>query len=351
MLPWRPAIGLMSRLVGHAAPEPESVAHEWWEIAPAERRRVAPAIALPGQIERVTRTEFGTKPEVIRHLLGGFETDEGPTRAFALRDAVLLDGVLYAGRARRHLRPDARLRALPKDPEPMGSGVLYESWVGNRWFGNWLTDDCVAYALAERFGVPVATLPAPKGHARDYEQLLGQRPRRLASGHFDELILLDDHGNTADRAARAARLTARLRIGLDTQPHPGVFLVRGVTGARRLLVNESAIADRLRDRLGFRVLDPEACDLATILGACAGARVVVGVEGSQLAHGLMVMGEQGTVLTLQPPDRVTSALKIFTDRQGQGFGLVVGRGTCDGFEVDGGEVLATLALISERRGV
>lgn len=351
MLSWQPAIGLMSRLVARKAPEPEAVAHEWWEIAPGETRFVPPAIHLPGQIERVIATEFGTKAEVIRHLLGGFEVREGPTRGFALRGADLVDGVLYAGRARRHLRPGARLRTRAEMPEQRTSGVLYETWVGNRWFGNWLTDDCLGYALAERFGVPVASMPAPKGHAAEYERLLGHRPRRFESCHFDELILLGDRANNTDRATRGARLAARLRVGLDTRPHPGVFLTRGMAGDRRLLVNEAEIAARLRDGLGFRVLDPLACDLATILGACAGARIVAGVEGSQLAHGLMVMGRDATLLTLQPPDRVTSVLKISTDRQGQGFGLVIGQGTCDGFYVDGAEVLSTARLIAEQRGV
>lgn len=351
MLSWRPGLSLVSRLVAGAVPDPEALAHEWWEIAPAESRFIPPALCLPGQIERVTGTEFGARAEVLRHLRGGFDVTEGPTRGFALRDADLVEGVLYAGRGRRALRPGARPRAFHPVPEERTSGVLYESWIGNRWFGNWLTDDCLAYALAERFGVPVATSPGKTGHAADYERRLGHRPRRFERVHFDELILLDDHGNNADRRARSARINARLRLDTDPEPGPGVFLLRGAAGDRRILVNEAEIAARLRDAHGFTVLDPLAETVPRIIAACAGARVIAGVEGSQLAHGLMVMDPGATLLTLQPPDRVTSVLKITTDRQGQGFAFVVGQGGRDRFHVDGAEVAATLALIEARRSL
>ena len=235
--------------------------------------------------------------------------------------------------------------------EERTSGVLYESLIGKRWFGNWLTEECLGCALAERFGVPVATAPAKTGHAAEYERRLGHRPRRFARCHFDELILLDDHANNADRRARTARMNARLRLGLRVEPGPGVFLLRGTAGDRRLLVNEAEIAARLRDEHGFLVLDPLAEEVPRLIAACAGAGVIAGVEGSQLVHGLMVMAPDATLLTLQPPDRVTSVLKITTDRQGQGFAFVVGLGAQDRFYVEWSEVAATLALIAARRGL
>jgi hypothetical protein len=351
MISWRPALGMMSRLVGGATMDPEVVAHEWWRIAEPETRFVPPAILLPGQIERIRICEFGTIEEVILHLRGGFEMTEGATLGFALRDADLVDGVLYTGRARRTLRPDARARPFYAIPEERTSGVLYESWAGNRWFGNWLSDDCLCYALAERFGVPGTSVPASRGHAAEYEARLGQRPRRFSRVRFDELILLNDRANNADRRARATRMRARLLLRIDAPERPGVFILRGETGDRRLLVNEIEIADRLRDEHGFLVIDPTRLDVPAILAACAGARIIAGVEGSQLVHGLMVMAPEATLLTLQPPDRVTSVLKIATDRQGQGFAMLVGQGDKTGFHADWAEVTATLRLIETAPGL
>lgn len=349
MISWRPALGMMDRLVSGKTLDPEAVAYEWWRIAEPESRSVPPAILLSDQIERVRACEFGAIPEVIHHLRGGFEMTEGATLGFALRDADLVDGVLYAGRARRTLRPEARARAFHAVPEERTSGVLYESWVGNRWFGNWLSDDCPCYALAERFGVPVASAPAPGGHAADYAARLGQRPRRFARVHFDEVILLNDRANNADRRARAKRMRARLLLDIDAPERPGVFILRGESGVRRLLVNELEIAHRLRDSFGFLVIDPTRMEVPAILAACGGARVVAGVEGSQLVHGLTVMPPDAVLFTLQPPDRVTSVLKIATDRQGQGFAMLVGQGDRSGFHIVWDEVAATLGLIEAGR--
>ena len=53
----------------------------------------------------------------------------------------------------------------------------------------------------------------------------------------------------------------------------------------------------------------------------------------------------GTLLTLQPPDRATTAMKLLTDRWQQRFAMVVGRGQAESFRIDWGEVVATLELV------
>jgi hypothetical protein len=53
----------------------------------------------------------------------------------------------------------------------------------------------------------------------------------------------------------------------------------------------------------------------------------------------------GTFLALFPPDRVTAAMKIMTDRLDLRFAIVVGKGDAQGFEISADEVEATLALL------
>ncbi|MNE15627.1 hypothetical protein D3C80_1085450 [compost metagenome] len=113
----------------------------------------------------------------------------------------------------------------------------------------------------------------------------------------------------------------------------------------RFLRNEKAIAEHLRQTRGFRVVDPLKTDVPSIIAACAGARVVVGVEGSQLVHGVNVLQTGGCVLTLQPPNRFVSYYKYLTDRDQQHFGFVVGMPEGDGFRIDIEEVERTLDLM------
>ncbi len=345
-LSFRPGLHAVRHVLGAPAPDLEAAAVERWEIAPAVTRRVAPARFLPGQLDRIRGTEFGSLAEVVRDFRGGFDTLHEETLGFRLRDVDLVDGVLYAAGALRHLRPRHHRVPAYRSPPEVTHGALYESWVGNRWFGNWLSDDCLTYPLAERFGA-VTTAVAPQGHVPRYESLLGMRPRRLERAHFDELILFRDRSDNADRRARACRLRTLVCAAAPFAPHAGVFLLRGGTGMQRILVNEAALAERLAAERGFAILDPSTAPVEEIVRACAGARVVAGVEGSHLVHGLMVMPPGACLLVIQPADRVVSVLKRIADRQDQTYAFVVGDCGQERFSADWGEVARTLDLAQE----
>ena len=51
---------------------------------------------------------------------------------------------------------------------------------------------------------------------------------------------------------------------------------------------------------------------------------MIGVEGSQLVHGVNVLQPGGALLALQPPNRFVSYYKYHTDRDNQHFAYVVG---------------------------
>ncbi|MFO1105124.1 MAG: glycosyltransferase family 61 protein [Amaricoccus sp.] len=335
----------MGRPFGLLPQELESTAIDRWEVAPSERIFIPPAIRLPGQMERIRGTEFGTVEAVMRDLRGGFEAEMGQTLGFRLTGVDLVDGVLYGAQAVKHLRPRERLMPAYLVPTEVTRGAMYESWVGNRWFGNWLSDDCLTYPLAAAYGDPVTSSLVRTGHVPDYEDRLGIEPRRIDRVHFEELILFRDTAHNASRRARADSFRARLIGGREPERHPGVFLLRGGTGAERILMNERAIAERLAAEHGFRVLDPSTAPLSKIVEACGGASIVAGVEGSHLVHGLMLMPRKATLMVVQPPERAVSVLKMITDRQGQRYAFVVATGDGVRFSAEWSEIVRTVDLI------
>lgn len=350
MLSWRPLSYRLRRLTGAAAPDLARIAVGREEIAPAETVAVPPALILPGQAERITRTEFAPRDMVLRSLAGDPAERMAPTLAWHLRDVDLVDGVLYASGTCLHLRRRSR-PPLPARLRDAGRGALYETWVGNRWFGNWLLDDCLSYRLAEAAGAPVTTMPDRGGHVPRYEALLGMAPRRIADAHFDELTIFDDHANNSHRMARAQDMRARLLAGRDPRPCPGVFLLRGRSGDARNLLNEAEIAERMERDYGFRAMFPEDHGVDELMEICGGARVIAGIEGSQLNHGIAAMAPGGTLLTLQPADRATTAMKLLSDRWGQHFAMVVGHGGAAAFRVDWDDIARTMDLIAARTGL
>lgn len=345
-------------------PPVTGLAAEHWEIWPEERAYAPPAIFLPGQLERIRGWAF-----VDSHpgpgMTGG-EVVHGATRAHLIKDVWLINGALYKKNAMTWLAPPlGRWTSLRAEDEIERAG-LYCSVIGNTYFGSWLIEDCVTYALASAEGIPVTVQKPPSAHAAHYEDWLGMTPRRLRTARFAELVLFDDAGQNTHKRRRFRAMVERLRARVGGAPGeslpgrvpglapvpvatgsapPNVFLLRGSSGVRRLLDNELEVAEYLEKCRGFRILDPMREDVPTLLTACAGADVVMGVEGSQLAHGMAVLREGGTLFALQPPNRFVRVYKDMTDRDRQHFAFVVGEPTATGFRVDPEEVARTLDLI------
>jgi len=320
----------------------QSAAVKSWEIAPGEKSIAPPAFALPGQLERVTGWEFSD--EHPRRQMQGGPVSHVATRGFLLQDVWLIDGALYKNDAHSWLAP--RYNRLPRVrvEREIERAAVYCTVPGNQYFGQWLMDDCVTYSLANAEGIPVTTAQPVNPHTHGYEDWLGMKPARLHNAFFRELVMFEDLSQNRHKHLRYRAMSDKLLSHVNATPHPGVFILRGGTGELRLLHNEMALAEYLRERRGFRILDPATADVPSIVAACAGARTVVGVEGSGLMHGILVLQPGCSVLTLQPPNRFVCMYKFMTDRDSQHFGYVVGHAEGNGFRIDPVEVERTLDL-------
>lgn len=342
MTRFRPVINRLRRMAGQSR-DFWALADETWHPSPGETRAFPAAICLPGQLDRITATVFGDERETLMALTDGRPEEIGPTLAARFRDVDLVDGVLYKGGAELHLKPRKSRWPVAARPDHSVSGALYDTWIGLRYFGNWLMDNTETYRLAELAGVPTTIRTDSAGHRAAYERLLGITPQRVAGDvHFEELIFFQDLANNSGKLSRAADRRARLLAGRDATPKPGVFLLRGRTGDLRLMENEAELADGLYRRHGIVPMQAEDHTVDELLDACAGARVLIGVEGSQMTHGLTIMPPGSTFLALFPPDRVTAAMKLMTDRLEMFFGVVIGQGDAGSFRIDPDEVEATL---------
>ncbi|MDR6711345.1 hypothetical protein J2W83_000939 [Pseudomonas hunanensis] len=329
----------------------KSLATKSWDIAPGETTVSPSAFYLPNQLERVTGWEakrFFPYVHPARTMEGGLTVQHGPTRGYLIKDVWLIDGVLYKDNASLWLAlKSTNLPRIIVDQEIQRAAV-YCTQNGNSWFGTWLMEDCVTYALAANEGVPVTTAPSAKfplfSQAPAYEDWLGMKPLRMRTAFFREVVVFDDLSNNRSRHLRYSAMGEKLLSHVQYETHPGVFILRGGDGDLRFLRNELAVAEHLRTHRGFRVVNPLKTDVPSIIAACAGAKVVIGVEGSQLVHGVNVLQPGGSLLTLQPPNRFVSYFKYLTDRDQQNFGFVVGTPDGEGFTIDIDEVERTLDM-------
>jgi len=339
----RPLLDLVGRrLLRRPGPTLEAAAAKIWDLAPGASELTPPAFYLPNQLERVTGWAFADE-HPRRAMEGGLRRVHAPTRAFLLKDAMLVDSAIYAnGFSRRYRRrsalPMARIEA------EIDTGALYCTEQGLKWFGSWLMDDCLAYPLASALGQPVSLKQDLSPHMMEYEALQRMAPARPDAALIRDAIVFADFGQNGDKRERAAKRREILLAGRDVKSHPGVFILRGMAGERRILLNEDDLAQHLSDKRGFKVLNPAKLSVDELLSACAGAETVIGIEGSALMHGVGVLAPGGRILALQPPNRFVTVYKDLADRDGQFFGSVVGISAEEGFRIDPIEVEQTLDL-------
>ena len=326
------------------------VASESWQIAAPESVLENPTFVLPGQFDRVQKiSEFSASAEYEQASLLGRQTlRHAATTAYLLRDAILIDGVLYAGSVARHLHRRTRNHLFANVSEVSERHALYCTYGGNTYFGTWLMDDCVTLPLAKSCGIAARTKwPTLSNHMAEYAHILEAESAQCDNILFKELVVFDDLGQNRNKQLRAKAMSAKLVAHLDVESHAGVYLVRGSSGATRLLENEQEVALHVQKKYGLRAIDPTKLSVMDIVSACAGARMVIGVEGSHLLHGILHLLPGGSLLALQPPNRYCTLLKGLTERDGQKFGLVVGKAGLQGdtFRIDLDELDRTIALM------
>lgn len=260
----------------------------------------------PSHLGRIQGAATYGRERVIAEDLNRRIFELRPVYAYTLRDACLLDGSIYAGRHRHQLRPHTARRGIglaPREPAAaFAHAVLASTCAGSTWFGHWLEDEVPLQLLAGNFGMLVGhDRPAYRDEAAYREAFALPPLQRVATAHFECLVVIDEFAQNPHKTRRYHMLRARLKHRGPGRPR--IFLSRGGTGSRRVLVNEAQICDRLQAR-GFDIVDVAVHDAGEIIEACRGAELVVGVEGSHLAPLLYLMRDFGTLVILNPPAQV-----------------------------------------------
>jgi capsular polysaccharide biosynthesis protein len=333
------------RLIGKEGAALSDVARRTWVVHPAATERRPPALFLDGQLDRVEGVQEETTLEFERARVLGGDVVHAATLGYEIADATVVGGSVYAGRARIRLLPTAFLpAALRPALEELDRAALDCTYVGNRYFGHWLLDDCPLHLLAREYAPPVGVARPAYAHEDDYVRLWGFETRRLTSARVRSLMVFQDHGQNPSKRARHEWLRSPVLGRAPSRPWPGVYLRRGRSGVQRILTNEEEIEARL-SRRGFAIVDAEAKTVGEILAICAGTRAVVGVEGSQMAHALLGLAAPGgTIVALQLPWRFNNLFKDVADCLGFRYAFVVGARDTGGFRVDPGELERTLDL-------
>jgi hypothetical protein len=346
MLTLAPLEYAIRRSLGHRRTL-EQMAFRTWELEPSSTQPVPKATYLEATMSRVTAPAPFSTLDSQREIIAGGTSIHRPIRAFSLRNVALLGSSLYVRGHRTPLAPEGGFRARDLVAATRRTrAVLGCTYFGNMFFGHFWTDDVPLMQLGSEIAQPVRTARPLTPHQVDLLRLIDLKPLLSSSALFDELVVLEDPAQTPSKEKRYRKIRETFaRSFARPDPPRGVFLFRGTSGAARSLVNEEEVAEALRP-LGVVPVRPEGMTLAELSRAIWGARLIVGVEGSQLLHGLYNAAEGASFLALVPPMRFGNIIKNYTDCLNMKYGFVVGEPNGGStFSVPIDEVLRVIDLL------
>ena len=269
----------------------------------------------------------------MARALGGFIM-HGATIVHEFRDAVISKGHLFTWKAALSVANSHAPALANGQLTRHDQGVLASTMLGAKFFGHWMHDDLPLMLAARDLGNPISVLKHLTQGQQEYLQVLGLSPTVEQDAVFKTLLVVDDASQNDFKLERYRSLrTLASRVAAPAL-RSGVMLLRGSTGVRRTLLNESAVAQRVLSR-GWKVVDPSRASATEIIDACSEASMILGVEGSQLCNGLMWMSRTGALVVIQPPERFAMVLKNQCDNLGIDYAFVVADARAAGaFEVD-----------------
>lgn len=327
----------------------EDMASRTWLIEKESTQSVPQAVYLEQTLQRATAAGVFSDLEDQYMLISARRVTHRPITGHVLKNAALIGASIYARGFREPLAPAGGFHPRELlDNMHAKQGALGCTYFGNMFFGHFWTDDVPLMQLGSQFGEPVRTSQPLARHQRELLDFIALKVRLASSMTFDELFVFDDRAQTKHKELRYRALRKTFAEKHHRRDAPrGVFVFRGNSGASRVLVNEQEIADALAAH-GIVSVHPERLSLDDLSRAIWGARLVVGVEGSHLLHGLYNVAEGAAFLTLQPPMRFSNVLKSYTDCLGMHYGFVIGQACERGYRVDLEEVLQVMDMLDKR---
>ncbi|MGJ4892979.1 glycosyltransferase 61 family protein [Bradyrhizobium sp. HKCCYLRH3099] len=329
----------------------ESVATERELLCAEETADNPPTIFLPNQLERVTSgTEHRPLADEIESMLAPTYT-HAATIAYHVKDAAVLDGSIYS-RNFRHFIADKIERNHSGAVPHLKTAGLASTAVGHRYFGHWLRDDCLQYLLARETGAIINFTTPAWTHKPHYATLFGQTWNPIDRAIVDDLIIYQDFGQNSLKAKRYSILSQliRSRYSGPEMRDKLVYLRRGDTGVARTIFEEDRLLDLLV-KSDFEVIDIATDDIDFILRTLLRAKIVVSMEGSQIAHCCYTLDPGCGLLVLEPSDRFTAVHRHWAARNRVQTGFVVGLASPVGYRFSGDEILQTADLMARQQRI
>lgn len=329
----------------------EDFATESVVVCDAEDQPMRPAVFPSGELDRITGVhEFSAGLNDELHLTTRDHVHHTPTIARRLRNITLASGLICNHRSYEQLTfKKLPFRAAQVEVTDT-TAALCSTAGGNDYFAHFLLDDAATALLGTEFGQVTfsGAQQPPTLQMREYLSYFGVPYNQRQQAKFRDIWLFTDHPHNRHRRKRMQHLRDRLREKFtSTDNRMPIYIRRGNSGSRRILENEAEIESLLAAR-GFGIVDPETMSTHEICRLLNNSPLAVGVEGSQLVHGVLNLRPQGALLCIQPAARFNAVFRGYCNSLDLNWGFVVAAGGADRFRLSTKRLLQTIDELLER---
>ena len=328
----------------------EHFATETVIVQSAEEQPMRQAIYPDGELDRIKDVHIfsaGLDDELLLATRESVRHTE--TVAWRLRNICISQGRLCNASSYRALT-FRKTTSKPTALTDISDTVAFCSTAGgNDYFAHLLLDDASTAILGREYGrVLLGGSQHPRTqHTLDYLDLFGIEYEDVDDVYLNDVWLFTDHPQNTHRRERLDALRTAVqarRVGNTGTP---AYLKRGRSGSARELVNEAELEAVLEKR-GFRIVEPEQLTATEICDLLCDTPLVVGVEGSQLVHGVLNLKPNGGLLCIQPAARFNAVYRSFCNSLSLDWGFVVADGSDESFHLPPERLLGAIELMQER---
>src|SRR5215831_3630542 len=250
----------------------QTISYKQEILQPEEKAELSSTVFLPGQIERVKEyraTDPWGAPNKDSEIVAATSATivHPPTIAYHIKDATLFDGVIYVDNFKQPIADKSIFAAPSKETYHLETGALASTYLGTKYFGHWLADDCTNYMLAEDIGTPLCLrMPGSAfSHRQKYQTYFEQDWTPIDRARIDHLVVFQDFPQNNLKRRRYETLRSRVRANFpQASGNTYVYLRRGQTGVVRAIANEDEITEALTKR-GFQIIDITSDSLNSII--------------------------------------------------------------------------------------
>ena len=292
-------------------------------VAPEEKGHCPATIYLEDQLQNIIAPAPRGRLEDQFARMKAHPVVHRPVLRYELRDCLVYpNGVCVKGANLQQFGPLQHRLLLTRPIRELDRAFFSIDRAAMQYFGHWLTDACTTALLKREDEALILPTRDSWPDTRFYCGLFDFEPEAGELFYVRRLSFCEDIAHGSSKHARFSELRRRARRRFSGGKAKKIYIRRGRTGAERVLHNDDDIT-ALLEREGFLVLSVEEQGAQGMLSAGMDADIVVSMEGSHQAHAMLMLKDNGVMLTIQPPDRFNHVFRAVTLGAGLRYATVV----------------------------